>query len=494
MMDTAKITNIRRANTSQQVGVLGRLASLPFPARHAFLAVLLSLVFTRAIPHGGSLVMIGCALYALRGRKEAIQGLALMFLILMAGVAWGAKDVVGDIRWLVLFAAAISAGRGLTSGFKLKEHVLPIVVMVSFYAVIFIVIGVLVSRYPTISVFKLISFWLGAVTLMACFSQAKVSKNYWRFWFSGWFFAILFCGVLCIAWGGGFLKNGTGFEGMFDHPQTNGVVLGTGAAFFLSQYLLRSTDGKLEGLLGLFMVVAVYFSQSRTGLFALMLAASLSCFLLWLKYRQKLSRTRLFKHTLLLGIGAFCIVAALPFQVSSLMSEFVSKGGDDSKELSSAFTESRQDLVDRGMANFRQNPVVGIGFGAPSSNFTKIKTFMGFPIGASVEKGFLPAAVLEETGVLGAVGLSLLLVLIFLKQLGTSIPYFLWPMSTAILCNLGEAMFFSIGGLGLFVWMMIGLTIAGDGAKAKPAKRSDRNRSRKISRSGNVTNRVKSGK
>ena len=83
---------------------------------------------------------------------------------------------------------------------------------------------------------------------------------------------------------------------------------------------------------------------------------------------------------------------------------------------------------------------------------------MGIPVSAPVEKGFLPTAILEEIGMLGTV-----LFLIFIAFLTNAVVegsdirwagmYF-----GCLFVNVGEAVFFSVGGIGLLYWLLIGLS------------------------------------
>ena len=88
-----------------------------------------------------------------------------------------------------------------------------------------------------------------------------------------------------------------------------------------------------------------------------------------------------------------------------MLEEFATKGDGEFGGLTEAFAESRESLIDRSMDNFRQYPIAGIGFGVPSDTsqeLFEVKRVGGIPISASVEKGSLPSATLEETGIIGA--------------------------------------------------------------------------------------------
>ena len=134
--------------------------------------------------------------------------------------------------------------------------------------------------------------------------------------------------------------------------------------------------------------------------------------------------------------------------------------GSRSASMAEAFHASRGFLIMRSFSNFLDQPLTGIGFGVasdPDSFVVRRNALTGLPLGASIEKGFLPAAVLEEVGIIGT-GIFL----IFLTSLlyptlrrGAKISSAVLAMS-ALFMNFGESVFFSPGGMGLWMWLLIG--------------------------------------
>jgi len=76
-----------------------------------------------------------------------------------------------------------------------------------------------------------------------------------------------------------------------------------------------------------------------------------------------------------------------------------------------AFAASRGGLVYSQVHNFMTSPWIGRGFGVYADGVfpSGVKLFAGIPVSAPVEKGVLPTAVLEETGVLGFACLAYLI-------------------------------------------------------------------------------------
>jgi membrane-anchored protein YejM (alkaline phosphatase superfamily) len=85
-------------------------------------------------------------------------------------------------------------------------------------------------------------------------------------------------------------------------------------------------------------------------------------------------------------------------------------------------------------------------------------TFLNLPISAPTEKGIIYISILEELGIFGFILFIMLIFILFYKAI-------IYNMSSIIvfivilLSNIGEATFFSIGGLGLLNLIFLTLII-----------------------------------
>ena len=68
----------------------------------------------------------------------------------------------------------------------------------------------------------------------------------------------------------------------------------------------------------------------------------------------------------------------------------------------------------------------------------------------------MPSAVLEETGILGGLLVSWLLISLVGPVFTRSDFAIFILMSAALLVNFGEMVFFSVGGMGLYFWLLFG--------------------------------------
>jgi hypothetical protein len=116
--------------------------------------------------------------------------------------------------------------------------------------------------------------------------------------------------------------------------------------------------------------------------------------------------------------------------------------------------------------NINQNPIEGIGFGVasvPGQMNIQTDPYFNLPIGASVEKGVLPVAITEELGIPG-----LLLVgawaYILVKRSSSNGLSALSVSIVALILNLGEAVLFSPGGMGMLTLIFLSYSASGSSA------------------------------
>jgi hypothetical protein len=153
--------------------------------------------------------------------------------------------------------------------------------------------------------------------------------------------------------------------------------------------------------------------------------------------------------------------------VSRAIVAFINKTDEELEALDAdRIVGSRAALVALSWQNFQENPLFGIGFQvAKTQAFVQQATLFTAP----AEKGFLPTAVLEEGGVMGAIAFVLFLTL-FIRELvwQRNVPGLVGFM-TFLATNFGEVSIFSPGGPGAFGWVMVGAAmILGDYCWVRP--------------------------
>ena len=162
---------------------------------------------------------------------------------------------------------------------------------------------------------------------------------------------------------------------------------------------------------------------------------------------------RIFQLFLIIFIGG---LITGPFLIDRL-GGFISKRGEVSS-LGDAYDNSRGFLIGQMWENIEREPWKGVGFGiASDSGAMDIKrdSVLNIPIGASIEKGVMPLAILEEVGVIGFIlVMSWLLFCVRRSVFGGLAP--LAVSMTALFLNMGESTFFSPGGFGMLPMIIMG--------------------------------------
>jgi hypothetical protein len=163
-------------------------------------------------------------------------------------------------------------------------------------------------------------------------------------------------------------------------------------------------------------------------------------------------------------LGVFLVLSINITTISAQIDEYFTKGGRDGniESLGQGYEMSRGFLIARMLSNIEEHPFVGIGFGVSSIPEEMTITYdpiFGAPLGAPVEKGVLPVAIIEEFGFFlgGAIFALLGLILYFGFKLG---PESFSLIIVFYLLNLGEAMLFSPGGMGMLLLILLSSVVA----------------------------------
>lgn len=400
--------------------------------------------------------------WCLQNVRKAIEGLSLAWLLTMLNPGiFSLSTEAGILRWLPIFASWLTILR-LAFFHNKRVQVSKTVTWLGIYATVMILVSLFSSQIVEVSVFKIISFFLGTSIILIAFELEKENKAYWNLWFIALFKSTLYLSIPFLFLGVGYFINGVGFQGILDHPQTFGPVV----AFLLGWYIAveypRQNTPIFFWITVIIGIISVLASQSRTailvpvgGLFIAMIIALLKTGL------KSIGLTKKRFIGVMIAVGMALIYFIINFNiVTDTVNDFLIKRGQDSFEQS--FEESRGFLIEQSMNNFYENPYMGIGFGLssePSTMNISRDPLFGLPIGATAEKGFLPSAILEETGIIGAILFIIVLASVFRSILSKEeifAPLFI--VIGAILLNVGEATLLSIGGNGLLLWLLIGYT------------------------------------
>jgi hypothetical protein len=403
------------------------------------------------------IVLCLLCIWALRGPYWALQSLALSAVIKYLNVAIvGLSANSAGLFWLVICFAAVRIFLSFRSRHLIR--VLPVL--------IFSAVALLTSAFSSpaldVSIMKALSF---AILVSAVVGGTDdLDEDQLRRLLS-WLFSLgltvlLLSLVTLIRPDIAFHFRGQQLRGIINHPQALGVISAPIAAALLSATLLEKT-GSLVSRLALTGAVcmALALTQARTAAVAAIAGVAASLIASGISVPTRRREPYALRLALVLGLSA-CALAIAEYrtgEIRNAIESFVFKRGGASVE--EAFLESRGLGILAEYQNFLKKPLSGNGFGVYPDGFfpSGVVRIGGFPISAPVEKGFLPTAVLEETGLFGGVALAYLLLSLAIPALKSPSLPLVAAFFACLIVNIGEENLLAPAGLGLYLWIFMGL-------------------------------------
>lgn len=406
--------------------------------------------------------------YALLGRAQAIQALALSWLFSMINPALAPDASAASIgRYLVIVAATISVAWRSTSsgtGYSIKR----LSYLTLCLGMLLLVHSLLFSAVVDVSVLKVVSWVVVVLTLLSAWQGLAAEQRVALFdqlqWGLIWLL-LLSLPLLAIP-GIGYLRNGTGFQGLLSHPQAFGPTAALVGVLVGGRVMgERKPAWRDIALLGLCLVLVV-LSEARTAGVAMVLgllgSALLSPAFAAVSRRRMLPglRSRRFQTVALLAVTGVIVAGPL---LAGRLSTYLFKRSD-ATSLIAAADASRGALIQKMFVNIQENPLTGIGFGIasePAYMEVERDPVLGLPLSALVEKGVMPVAVVEELGVFGAVAVLGWFLVVLRRGARSGVSQFA-VLITLVLVNFGESMFFSVGGMGMLLLILLAGAVTGE--------------------------------
>lgn len=403
------------------------------------------------------IVMVGALALALCGGSYSIIGLSLYTIVkcLNSGI-YHFPPEFGAFAWIVLLS---SAARNIIF---LRPSAWKILTPLLIFSLITALLSAISSSHPSVSFMKLISFVIGVSTVIAAYSMCtKNDVIRLQHWIIALYIVVILFSVFTIAQPKyAYLVNGVGFQGVLNQPQTFGALLSPLLAWLLAIIGFgRVKVFSYYSVIAVVLIGLIVMSQTRTALVAVLLTL-ITLFLIFLLNHGKYKTWGSIKK-ISINIAILTTVLIVAFTISAglrdMATGFVYKRGSTNIEKA---VSSRSGGYEGQFNNFKERPLLGHGFGVyPGEKSTKdVVTFMGIPISAPVEKGFILTALLEETGIIGTLLFFALIISISKRSLKTQNLGWIAVFFTCLFVNIGEAVFFSVGGIGLFYWILIGLS------------------------------------
>jgi hypothetical protein len=444
------------------------MAAAGFPTRRPMelvswplaVAFTIGVVALAASPAVGMIVLGGCVAAALIGPVQAIQALMVATL-----VAYGNPAIVkpapaeGVLLRLVLLAAILRLVP------TMRGSDLRLVWPVWLFAIAEAFSSIHYSPAVLISLMKVAELLCGVTAVLIAYNHVRpahlVGLHRWLITLG--LTVIGLSGLTLLRPGFGLGGDG-GLEGLLDQPQALGIFMAPFAAWAMTGVLLmRRRATRLELLIALLVGALIVLSKARTAGFGA--GAGVMVVMIWRALsRRRQGQARLGKPIMitLLACGVLAVLGAMTGQVSKVFTDYAYKGSEGkAQNLNEAFYASRGGGAIGEWNDFLQKPLFGNGFGVyPDGQFPAgVSYFDGIPISAPIEKGFLPTAILQEGGVLGA-GLLTLVIALLSRRAWRNTDLRWRAMFVACLAiNVGECVFMSPGGIGMFDWLLLGVAM-----------------------------------
>lgn len=396
-------------------------------------------VLTLLIPNGPTAITIIALLLAIVGKVSKND---LFFLFFLTGFINGSLgNFEGNVmlRYLILLPLIFNS-----RSIIMMRKVLKFPVLIFFLYLI--THSLLISPNP---IFSLLNVGTAFLTIIAGFSAIYCDREE-SFWISllSIYLVIVFWSLISIPFPEfSYIRNGVGLQGIATHPNLFAVFLVPICFYTFSRSFIKPSLKYISVFSILFLLL--YLSQSRTAIFTLALSIIIYIFF------AKNMIQQFAKRSILLMVPALIIGIIFSGAISDIFLDILTKGAGDSISFSESVERSRGALFLAQIQNITSYPLTGIGFkilsNGESNNFFEVSA-----TGNAYEKGVFLMALIEETGIIGALlfagVLYSFLSHIIKRKVGSAL--FFVPVCYLI-TTFGEATLLSIGGNASLIWATI---------------------------------------
>ncbi len=249
------------------------------------------------------------------------------------------------------------------------------------------------------------------------------------------------------------------FCGIMNHSQALSPILALSFAWLLCDMLFVEKRVRLPHVaLILLAMPMLYMTRSRVAFVTLVSSLAM----IYLYAIRKIPIAHAVKRKIGAGMTLFMAATVAAMAVMEVRDNTVSKWlrktqdvdtDAQTRSLTEAMTSSRQGLMEYSMYEYRRNPLFGSGFQVAESHRTMLKG-QGLVLSAPIEKGVLPVMVLGETGIVGAVLFTFFLISFYATATRKRLYVTITMFTLLLASNMGEASFFSPGGIGSVLWIL----------------------------------------
>lgn len=252
------------------------------------------------------------------------------------------------------------------------------------------------------------------------------------------------------------------FCGITNHSQALAPILALSFAWVLCDMLF--VEKRVRWLHAILIVLALpmlFMTRSRVAFTTLVSSLVIINFYTVKKIMIPTLVRQHLRHVMLTFVVLIAVAASILEVKDNTLSKWLRKTQDvqsDTRTLKEAMTESRMGLMEMSLYEFRRSPIFGSGFQVAAYSRERQDQRHGLVLSASIEKGVLPVMVLGETGIVGEILFILFLISFYLTAARRKLYVTITMFSLLLVSNLGEATFFSPGGIGSILYI---LTVVG---------------------------------
>jgi hypothetical protein len=410
----------------------------------------------------GILIVTACGNPAWTLRSIAAGTMVTFISSPLVSASGDLSVIVTVLKWLLLF---IACGRSLMSRVESTESYARLNLYWVVITGVLLANSVFVSSLPSISILKAVGFSLGLLCVIRLAMLTWNRNDEMLLFFAQLGIAVFITSVPLLGSGAGYAKNGTGFNGILNHPQALGVFLVmTGAAAFAAGCRAPRLNRVLIAF-GVAQWSLIFLTGSRTALVAIALGGIVYLFETAVRGVKYSRLGYLPAPVIAIAITGLMLVVTVSPGIREGFAAFLEKG-DQQSLVSMDNPEVALDESSRGgqvfdaLAVASKHPLLGYGFGVDPDSEANMDAngsqLGGIPLSAPVEQGFLPLATIAQIGIVGSLFVFAFLLSVFkLARVDSGETSALFAAVLGV--NLGEMIFYSVGGLGILMWALLSL-------------------------------------
>lgn len=349
------------------------------------------------------------------------------------------------IRWILLFIGLYTISK--SKNIYKRENLFFLLTMY-IWALYNLLTSMFNSGDITLSLLKLISF---SFSFFVIISYVNNTEYDWKLWLLGYDTALVIASVPMLFTPIGKMRNGVFFQGIWNHPNGFAVMISILSVMLI--YMLNSNSYRkykyiiLSNLIVSFPMLIM--TESRTGIICVLIT---SMVFIVIQIKEKLLGKMSFKYILsfiCISLIVFIIAVASKSIIKDYLDKMIYKGAEGN------ILYSSQSILGDLWEDIERKPVFGNGFGVDSSTVSNEE---GLKLTNPVEKRNLILAVLAESGIVGLLIFTVLILsLISFKNRKSLILKEDIILLSVLLVNMSEMMFFSANGIGIFLFLIIGI-------------------------------------